>query len=64
MVLLYLSYAREMMSMRVKSGLALVAMGVGGTILYQNIRNGNVKRMVSKMKRSKTKAAADLENMI
>ncbi len=50
--------------MRVKSGLALVAMGVGGTILYQNIRNGNVKRMVSKMKRSKTKAAADLENMI
>lgn len=50
--------------MRIGSKMALVGLGVGGTILYQNIKNGNMKKIVRKMNSSKKQAIEDLEDMI
>lgn len=46
--------------------MALVGLGigVGSAALYQNIKNGNMKKWVRKMNSAKTKAVQDLENMI
>jgi len=38
--------------------------GVGGTLLYQQIKNGNVKRMISSMKNKEIDAVEKLENMM
>lgn len=52
--------------MKSKAGMALlgVGLGVGSAALYQNVKNGNIKKMVRKMNSAKTKAVNDLENMI
>lgn len=52
--------------MRSKTGMALMGLGLGVGIstLYQNVKNGNIKKMVRKMNSAKTKAIDDLENMI
>ena len=41
-----------------------MGIGVGSAMLYQNIKNGNVRRAVRKMNSAKTKAISDLENMM
>ncbi len=50
--------------MEMKKNVALVAMGVGGTLLYQQVKNGNVKRCFRDMKRMTKKAYDDLEDMM
>lgn len=52
--------------MKSKAGMALMGLGigVGSAALYQNVKNGNIKKMVRKMNSAKTKAVNDLENMI
>ena len=52
--------------MKSKTTMALVGLGsgVGSAALYQNIKNGNMKKWVRKMNSAKTKAVQDLENMI
>ena len=52
--------------MKSKVGMALmgVGIGVGSAALYQNVKNGNMKKWVRKMNSNKTKAIDDLENMI
>ena len=52
--------------MKSKAGMALlgVGLGVGSAALYQNVKYGNIKKMVRKMNSAKTKAVNDLENMI
>ena len=52
--------------MKSKAGMALLGMGigVGSATLYQNLKNGNIKKMVRKMNSAKTKAIDDLENMM
>lgn len=50
--------------MKVKSGVALVAAGVGSAVLYQNIKNGNIQRMMRKMKKIDINSIKDLEDMI
>lgn len=52
--------------MKSKTGMALmgIGLGVGSAALYQNLKNGNIKKMVRKMNSAKTKAVEDLENMI
>ena len=50
--------------MRMKSSMALIAMGVGGTLLYQQIRNGNARRYIKKMEECKKRALDDLEDMM
>ena len=44
--------------------MALVAMGVGGTLLYQQIRNGNVKKCFKDIKKMTKKTYEDLEDMM
>lgn len=50
--------------MKMKNGLFLIGLGVGGTILYQEIRNGNFRKMVRKMNSFKTQKLEDLEEMM
>lgn len=50
--------------MRVRYGAALVAMGVGGTLLYQQVKNGNMKKMMRDVKRVSKKTMNDLEDMM
>lgn len=50
--------------MKMKNSLCLIGLGIGGTLLYQNIRNGNLRRVVRQMNRSKTKMLEDLEDMM
>ncbi len=50
--------------MKVKSSMALIGAGIAGTIFYQQLKNGNIKKMVSKMNKAKIKAIDDLEEMM
>ena len=38
--------------MKGETSMALVAMGVGGTLLYQQVMNGNAKRMLRDMQKN------------
>lgn len=50
--------------MEMKKSMALVAMGVGGTLLYQQVKNGNAKKMLKDIKRVTKKTYDDLEDMM
>lgn len=50
--------------MKMKNTLCLIGLGVGGTILYQQIKSGNLKKMVRNMNRTKTKMIEDLEDLM
>ena len=50
--------------MNLKKSMTLVGMGVLGTLMYQNIKNGNLKRMVSRMKNKEMSVIKDLEDMM
>ncbi len=50
--------------MKVKNSLYLISLGIGGTLLYQQIRNGNLRKLVRQMNRQKTKMLEDLEDMM
>jgi hypothetical protein len=54
--------------MEMKKCVGLIAMGVGGTLLYQQIMNGNAKRMIKDMKKNMKRitldACDDLEDMM
>lgn len=65
----YLKYShilRRDNIMKSKVGMALmgIGIGVGSAALYQNVKNGNMKKWVRKMNSAKTKAIDDLENMM
>ena len=47
-----------------KKSIALLAMGVGGTILYQQIRNGNMKKCLRDIKKMTKETYEDLEDMM
>lgn len=42
----------------------MIGLGIGGTLLYQQIKNGNFRKMIREMNRSKTKMLEDLEDMM
>lgn len=50
--------------MKMRNAIAFTAMGVGGTLLYQQVKNGNAKRYLKNMKRVTKKAYDDLEDMM
>lgn len=50
--------------MKIKSSMALIMAGVGGTLLYQQVKNGNVQKMMKKMMKAEKKAIDNLEDMI
>lgn len=50
--------------MNMKKNMALVLMGVGGTLLYQQIRNGNAKKCIKDMEKMLRESYEDLEDMM
>ena len=50
--------------MKMKNSLYMVGLGIGATLLYQQIKNGNLRRVVRQMNRSKTKMLEDLEDLM
>lgn len=50
--------------MKTKNAIYLIGLGIGGTLLYQNIKNGNFKRWTREMNRAKTQMIDDLEDMM
>lgn len=50
--------------MKIKNSLYLIGLGVGGTLLYQQLKSGNLRKIVRNMNRSKTKMLEDLEDMM
>ncbi len=51
-------------NMNLKNSICLIGLGVGGTLLYQEVKSGNFRKMIRKMNRAKTKALEDLEDMM
>ena len=50
--------------MKTKGALCFIGLGIGGTLLYQNIKNGNFRRWTREMNRAKTEMLEDLEDMM
>ena len=50
--------------MNMKKNMALILMGVGGTLLYQQIRNGNAKKCIKDMENMLKESYDDLEDMM
>ena len=50
--------------MKIRNSLYMIGLGVAGTLLYQEIKNGNLREFVREMNRSKTKMLEDLEDMM
>jgi len=50
--------------MDMRKSIGLIAMGVGATLLYQQIKNGNVSKMMKDMMRAKSKICDELEDMM
>jgi len=55
---------KEMICMNMKSSVALVMAGIGGTLLYQQISSGKLQKNLRKMMNAKIKAMDNLEDMI
>ena len=50
--------------MKNTNAMYLIGLGIGGTLLYQNIRNGNIRRWTRQMNQAKTQMLEDLEDMM
>lgn len=50
--------------MKTKGVLFLIGLGIGGTLLYQNIKNGNVRKWTREMNKAKTEMLEDLEDIM
>ena len=50
--------------MKNKNALYLIGLGIGGTLLYQNVKNGNLRRWTRQMNQAKTQMIEDLEDMM
>ena len=50
--------------MKLKTAALIMASGIGGAIMYQQIKNGNMKKMVSNLKSKEVKMLDDLEDMM
>ena len=50
--------------MKNKNALYLIGLGIGSTLLYQNLRNGNIRKWSREMNRTKSKMLEELEDMM
>ena len=50
--------------MKLRTGVAFMMSGVAGTLLYQQIKNGNLKRWVDKKMKAEKKVVDGLEDMM
>ena len=41
-----------------------LGLGIGGTLLYQNIKNGNLKKWTKQMNKAKMEMLEDLEELM
>jgi len=58
-------YSKEWIKMmNMKKNMVLVLMGVGGTLLYQQIRNGNARKCIKDMEKMLKDEFNDLEDMM
>ena len=51
-------------NLKIKNSIYMIGLGIGGTLLYQQIKNGNFRKMIREMNRTKTKMIEDLEDMM
>ncbi len=51
-------------NVNIKNSVLMFLLGVGSTVLYQQIQNGNFKKIVKDMNQAKTKMIDDLEEMM
>ena len=49
--------------MKTKSAIYLIGLGIAGTLLYQNIKNGNLRKWTREMNKVKTAMLEDMECM-
>lgn len=54
----------EMITLKLRNSIYMLGLGIGGTLLYQQIKNGNFRKMVREMNRAKTKIIEDMEDMM
>lgn len=50
--------------MNMKKSMTLIMMGIGGTLLYQQIRNGNARKYLKDMENMLKDEMDDLEDMM
>ncbi len=50
--------------MSFKNSLYMFMLGVMGTLLYQGLKSGDLRKMVREMNRSKTKFIEDMEDLV
>lgn len=50
--------------MKTKTAMCLIGIGIGGTLLYQQVKSGNFRKMVRKINRAKTKMIENIEGMM
>lgn len=50
--------------MKNKNAIYLIGLGIGGTLLYQNVKNGNLRKWTRQMNQAKTQMIEDLEDMM
>lgn len=50
--------------MKLKTGMAFMMSGVAGTLLYQQIKNGNLQKWVDKKMKAEKRMVSNLEDMI
>ncbi len=50
--------------MKLRNSIYMFGLGVGMTLMYQQIKNGNLRKIIRKMNRSKTAMLEDLENFM
>ena len=53
-----------MIILKLRNSIYMIGIGIGGTLLYQQIKNGNFRKMIREMNRTKTKMIEDLEDMM
>ena len=50
--------------MKISNALCWFGLGIGGTLLYQSVKNGNLKRWTKQMNEAKMEMLEDLEDMM
>ena len=57
-------YSKGVIKVRMANRALYIMMGIGATILYQQIKNGNMKKLMKDMENLKCKTMDDLEDMM
>lgn len=51
-------------NMNMKNSISMFMLGIGCTLLYQEIKSGNFKKLVRDMNKAKTQMLDDIEDMM